>query len=324
MGQGFSEGLWSVCKNGLWGFVDRADNVVVDFQYLETRPFQDGVAFVQTSTDMWGLIDRQGQYIIEPSQLDLSSFYLWRGRISDLIAFKSGNKWGFMNISGDIQIPAIYDSASDFSDGLACVRNGDLWGYIDTKNNWILTSRFGWAAPFYRGYAAFKSDEGLWGLMDIQGNVVLDAKYERLYRDVQGLTGMCVDGKWGFMDDTFHLVVEPRYHSFRGSSPLIFYVGGIVFLEDREELKGIALDIIHGNEAFTFSINAMGVPVLRSAEGYYVLQSPRMEGNRRPELLVDKEGKVVLSPIFDSLIPSKEGVVQVGQNDLYGLVVLNR
>jgi hypothetical protein len=114
--------LWNVQKNGLWGYVDSADNVVVNFRYLRTTLFRDGMAFVQTSPDLWGMIDKQGKYLIEPKyNLDPYSLYALEFRTSNLICFQSGDKYGFINFSGDIQIPAIYEKPARFSEGLAIV-----------------------------------------------------------------------------------------------------------------------------------------------------------------------------------------------------------
>ncbi|MDR3265504.1 MAG: WG repeat-containing protein, partial [Synergistaceae bacterium] len=66
MARRFSDGLWCVQKNGLWGYVDSADKVIVDFQCIDATSFRDGIAFVRTgrmNIFAWGLIDKQGRYL---------------------------------------------------------------------------------------------------------------------------------------------------------------------------------------------------------------------------------------------------------------------
>ncbi|MCS7150786.1 MAG: WG repeat-containing protein [Endomicrobia bacterium] len=41
------------------------------------------------------------------------------------------NKWGFCDKNGNIVIDCKYDYADYFSEGLARVKLGDKWGYID-------------------------------------------------------------------------------------------------------------------------------------------------------------------------------------------------
>ena len=41
-------------------------------------------------------------------------------------------KYGFIDKSGKLVIPAAYDMTNKFSEGLAAVKVGDRWGFIDT------------------------------------------------------------------------------------------------------------------------------------------------------------------------------------------------
>ncbi|MBL8236589.1 MAG: WG repeat-containing protein [Bryobacterales bacterium] len=46
-----------------------------------------------------------------------------------------------------------YDSAQEYSEGLAGVRVGDLWGYVDHAGKWVIPARFTAAARFSDGMA---------------------------------------------------------------------------------------------------------------------------------------------------------------------------
>lgn len=55
----FNEGRAAVKKNGLWGFIDKDGNEVVEFAYDEARDFYDGMAAV-CMEGKWGYIDIDG------------------------------------------------------------------------------------------------------------------------------------------------------------------------------------------------------------------------------------------------------------------------
>lgn len=70
----FSEGLARVKMNGLWGFIDRKGEVAIQYQFEKVSGFKNGVAWVtvyeqtpEETTEKVGLIDRKGNYILQPS-----------------------------------------------------------------------------------------------------------------------------------------------------------------------------------------------------------------------------------------------------------------
>src|SRR5688500_6641363 len=56
--------------------------------------------------------------------------------------------------AGRIVIPARFDEAGQFSDGLAAVRIGAKFGYIDKQGTIVIQPQFDFANPFAEGVAA--------------------------------------------------------------------------------------------------------------------------------------------------------------------------
>lgn len=50
-----------------------------------------------------------------------------------MAAVKLNGKAGFINTKGKEVIPFVYDDADSFSEGLAPVKNNELWGFINKK-----------------------------------------------------------------------------------------------------------------------------------------------------------------------------------------------
>jgi len=54
-----------------------------------------------------------------------------------MAAVKAGRKWGFVDKAGKMVIPAQYDNVLSFSNGLAEVSVGKKWGYIDNTGKYV-------------------------------------------------------------------------------------------------------------------------------------------------------------------------------------------
>jgi hypothetical protein len=63
-------------------------------------------------------------------------------------------------------------------------RIGDKYGYIDRSGNVRISPRFGWAGGFTEGLASVKVD-GRWGFVNEAGEVVIEARYDSVgsFRD---------------------------------------------------------------------------------------------------------------------------------------------
>lgn len=76
----FSEGLAAVQLNGYVGFLDPQGNVAIDFKFpyygnpISSYIFKDGYCVAADSTGLCGVIDRKGNWIIEPVYENVSVF----------------------------------------------------------------------------------------------------------------------------------------------------------------------------------------------------------------------------------------------------------
>ncbi|MBO7220085.1 MAG: WG repeat-containing protein [Alistipes sp.] len=81
--------------------------------------------------------------------------------------------WGFSH-RGEFVIPPIYDLAFEFSEGLALVRIGDVWHFIDTQGRVVITcGRGSGIKPFNNGTTRIIRDDG-------EFVIYKDGKIERL------------------------------------------------------------------------------------------------------------------------------------------------
>ena len=67
---------------------------------------------------------------------------------------KKNGKYGYCARNGDLAIPAQYENASIFSEGLAAVRIKGKDGFIDPTGKVVIEPRFGATSIFLEGRAA--------------------------------------------------------------------------------------------------------------------------------------------------------------------------
>lgn len=172
-----SEGLlqFHQAKTSKSGFIDTTGQIVIPEKFAWTSDFHEGLAAV-IENDHWGYIDHSGKMVItlpedcsfaEPFSEGLAAIALGGDeKTAEFLRTRAGAKWGFINKTGKLVIPAIYfaDSLSRFRsphpifrDGLAAVAVGSdtdyKFGYIDKTAKWIIQPQFKSADSFDKGRA---------------------------------------------------------------------------------------------------------------------------------------------------------------------------
>ena len=99
------------------------------------------------------------------------------------------DKVGFMDGNCQMVIPAQYDEAMDFSEGLAAVKVNGKWGYIDEHGSLVIPPKFAGAWFFSDGLASVKLDEqtALWGFINTQGRVAIKPQFGMPLQFSEGL-----------------------------------------------------------------------------------------------------------------------------------------
>ena len=78
---------------------------------------------------LWGLLNLRGE-IVSEAQWELTDFEPMDFPEGLQLVMKDG-KWGYIDETGAIALPLIYDRADNFENGLAWVKIGNRCGYID-------------------------------------------------------------------------------------------------------------------------------------------------------------------------------------------------
>lgn len=139
-----------------WGYIDRAGCVVVKPQYEFADDFSEGLAGVALD-GKYGFINKQGTLIISlrfavRKELRHGGVIISSGRFSEGLACVSVadsngyyGVYGYINKKGEFVIPAQFNYAQGFSDGLAWVVKdlekgvASRAGWIDKTGRWVVT-----------------------------------------------------------------------------------------------------------------------------------------------------------------------------------------
>jgi hypothetical protein len=126
-------------------------------------------------TELYGMLSVTGEVVVEPKYeyLDLFSE-------EGLARFEDHGLWGFVNTDGEEVIPAKYEDANNFSEGLAAVKVDGLWGFIDTTGEMVIEPQFERVEDGFRQARCAYEVNGKKGIIDRNGDVVLDPLYESI------------------------------------------------------------------------------------------------------------------------------------------------
>lgn len=105
--------------------------------------------------------------------------------------------------------------------GLAKYKEGNLWGHINQKGEFVIQPQWDYAADFYDGLAAVKTTEGKWGFINTSGYYQIQPQFACVVYFNEGMAAAtmsgygknCQGGKWGFIDKMGKWVIQPIFDS---------------------------------------------------------------------------------------------------------------
>ena len=136
----FSDGLAAVMKDGKIGFINAQNEVVIPFQFDYTDKcrmynfayiFHGGYCAMPNADGDLGLIDKSGNWVIEPSYDEV-----WAPHKSGYRVVIKDDKYGILDSNCDVVYPAEYGYIDIISDGFILTKEGREW-QVDFEGNTI-------------------------------------------------------------------------------------------------------------------------------------------------------------------------------------------
>ena len=112
-------------------------------------------------------MDRSGKTVITPQFDGVIGFS------EGLASVRVGTKWGYINTKGVVAITPQFDFAMPFRYGRARVQLANRYGYIDKEGKYIGSPTFLWASEFSGEFAAVQTADRALALVNQSGKTVL-------------------------------------------------------------------------------------------------------------------------------------------------------
>lgn len=270
------------------------------------------------------------------------------------VYFDANKKAGFQNVKGHVFIPAQFDDALCFSEGLAGVKLNDKWGFIDRYGNIIIQPTFNDVSAFKGGNAKaeiivnesgklsrkyclidytgtqvtsayddidFFHDERArikigdkYGYVSRNGEEIIPAKYEKAGWFSDGYAPVQHNDVWGVIDIGGNYVIQPIYED------ILITDYQVVAAKNND--KWGYLDM-NGKNLTKFMFD--------DVDDFEECDLAVVEKNERCGL-INTKGKLLIPIKYDELdlIEIKNEskwyepttIVRAGKNDMYGIVNL--
>jgi len=218
------------------------------------------------------------------------------------VAVMMDGKMGYANRAGNVAVPAVYDHAYRFSEGLAAVVKDGGTGYVDTTGRMTIAPRFESGAPFEGGLARVMQGD-LYGFIDRTGAFVAKPQYsEASSFDGQNLAAVRRGQEIGTVDRSGRWRRSP----FDALLPIddslaVGKLSGRTGIVDRG--TGTLIRPLSWEEIETFS------------EGLAAVRNPRTRFG-----FIDASGRLVIPPRFDEVDRYRRGLCKVAVGDTVGYV----
>ena len=145
----FSEG-YAVIKVDVSGgghyrynYMDTEGKLVGPPRYLVAKSFSEGYAVVQKNDKNWMVLNKR--FLATASNLpydDIDNFHEGLARV------RIGDRYGFIDTLGNLKIPMSDDNYDFFSEGLCMVKRAGRFGYMDMTGKIVIPCRFTYAEHF--------------------------------------------------------------------------------------------------------------------------------------------------------------------------------
>lgn len=225
-----------------------------------------------------------------------------------------GDQWGYINKNGEFKIQPQYDVAQDFQEnGLAVVQVGNQYGIINTKGEYVVQPKYEYITQFSEGRASVHNEEGVW-VINEQGSVLTSKPFDfigtysqgrAIYQESDSESG---DVLYGYLDRDGGILVPAEYQSATD------FEDGVSVVQTKEgqyQLMARDTDIL-----YKYPYDYVG----QYGEGMLAFQE---EGDPKYGF-INKSGKVLIPPNFDSVQPFSEGRAVISKVEdylyTYGLI----
>jgi hypothetical protein len=191
-------------------YIDKKGNVIKSSNtssiHVSIPEVHEGLIYFTNEKEKYGYKDSVGNVIIPAKFDDAYDFSDGLARV------KINNKWSFINKHGNLvfTLQIVCDEVGDFQYGAALVKQNDIYGYIDKTGKWIFKPQFQEVHDFKEGYAVVKKN-GLFGYIDNTGKWIFSPQFEDASDFEEGYAVVKKNGLYGYIENTGEWIIHPQF-----------------------------------------------------------------------------------------------------------------
>ena len=220
----------------------------------------------------------------------------------------SNGKYGYMNTQGKLIIPAIYNEAGPFQDGLAVVSKEELFGIIDKKNQLVVDFKYDEVSEFVTNRAIVRQGEK-YGVINQSGKWIFPLEFDDISLGANHLYTVVKEGKSNIYNLNFEAalfgaeIIETNFSKLMSiKHPEFELIGELDRKSNRAVVKVTGqLNYIDslGKVMLTTPLEwfSDALNVAKFNNGFAVFRKKDKFG------LIDVNGKVIQKPIYESSGP---------------------
>ncbi len=202
----------AVKRDGQWFMIDDGGNkVAVTSQKVD---------YMSVLNNNWVLFSLDGKYdymssgLVVPEKLRFEDASIFRNEVA---AVKQNGKWALINSSMEMITDFIFEDVvrDEYN---ACINNGVIFVkkngkyYMCGANGAKLSeTAFDDVYPFVANEPAAVCIDGKWGYVDSTGNMVIEPQYENAKSFSIGMGAVCKDGLWGYINASNEVRMEYQF-----------------------------------------------------------------------------------------------------------------
>lgn len=199
----FSEGLLNINYKRNFYYVNVNGKIVLNLKNLELPygkeisciyPFSCGLALVR--------LQNIGHKDIDFGATDI----LFNGNM-----YPDDWIYGFINKKGQWVIQPTIEEPTEFVNGLCVITRNDEFQYIDSTGKVISTLTYPNAIDNSEGFSVVYADNDSCFFINKYGQRLDNQYFRRAHAFHEGMAAVEINDKWGFIDTTGKVIIEPKY-----------------------------------------------------------------------------------------------------------------
>lgn len=263
-------GYYTLFDDRHCGIMDPNGDWQFERNYFNASPFgKNRLAVLQSAKDV-RIINEDG--VVE-AILTLD-FVVARTPNENIIPIQNEAGWRYFDYSKGEYLRGTYQNASSFYNGVAAVQTNGTWTLIDSEGKTVCNTHFDdvklqSSGDFCYDGVMIASVNGAYSIYDERGNKTCDFQCEEMDGYLGGqIAYKDKSGKWGFVDRSGAIVIQPKYDNAKSFS------SGLAGVKAGESWGFINQDgmlVIDSIYADVDYFTSGGIAVVSEYEGQYIV-----------------------------------------------------